>query len=271
MSLFIAKLAVSIIVVLGLSMLAERAGPRVAGVLSGYPLGTAILLFFIAIEQGVHFAQESAVYALPGLIATLAFLYAYYLVSRAVTHMSLLWQVPISSLASFAAFVFVSWLGQLFAFTLFEAAGALLVAMVVSIFLFRSIENVSIAQRIRITHGIVAIRAATAALIVVAISGAAAIIGPRWSGLFAGFPVTLYPMILILHVSYGIAPVHTVIRNFPRGMGALLIYIVMVSFTYPQFGIGVGTLLAFAAATIYLVGYSSVVWWRNRGIAQTGG
>lgn len=270
MSLFFAKLAVSILVVLGLSILAERAGPRVAGVLSGYPLGTAILLFFIAIEQGVPFARESAVYALPGLIATLAFLYAYYLVSRAMARSSRWVQMPAASLASFAAFVFVSWLGQLFTFSLFEAAGALLLAMGVSIFLFRAIENVSIGQRVRITRSIVAIRAAIAALIVVAISGAAAVIGPRWAGLFSGFPVTLYPMILILHWSYGIAPVHTVIRNFPRGMGALLIYIVSVCFTYPQFGAGVGTVLAFGAATIYLVGYSSVVWWRSRGIVQNG-
>ncbi|OSQ35632.1 hypothetical protein [Thalassospira mesophila] len=271
MGLFFAKLAVSIIVVLGLSMLAERAGPRVAGVLSGYPLGTAILLFFIAIEQGVHFAGESAVYALPGLIATLAFLYAYYVVSRLLCRQALVIQVPLSSLASFLVFVFVSWLSQMVSFTVLSASLALIVAMVVAIFLFRSIENVGISQRLRITRKIVAVRAATAALIVVAISGAAAVIGPRWSGLFAGFPVTLFPMILILHCSYGIGPVHTVIRNFPRGMGALLIYIVSVSYTYPLFGVGVGTLLAFAAATLYLAGYSSVVWWRSKAIARAGG
>jgi hypothetical protein len=155
-------------------------------------------------------------------------------------------------------------------FTLLTATVSLFIAMIAAIFLFRAIENVSILQRVKITHKIVAVRAATAAFIVVAISGAAAIIGPRWSGLFAGFPVTLYPMILILHWSYGVAPVHTVIRNFPRGMGALLIYIVSVSLTYPRFGIGAGTLLAFGAATIYLVFYSSVVWWRSRRIVQSG-
>ncbi|MEQ5774281.1 MULTISPECIES: hypothetical protein [unclassified Thalassospira] len=270
MSLFFAKLAVSILVVLGLSMLAERAGPRVAGVLSGYPLGTAILLFFIAIEQGVHFAGESAVYALPGLIATLAFLYAYYLISKWLLRHAVLVQVAGASLGAFATFVFVSWLGQMVRFTLLSASLSLVAAMIVAIVLFRAIENVSISQRVKITHKIVAMRAATAAMIVVAISGAAAIIGPRWSGLFSGFPVTLYPMMLILHWSYGVAPVHTVIRNFPRGMGALLIYIVSVSFTYPRFGIGEGTLLAFGAATIYLVCYSSVVWWRSRETAQAG-
>ena len=91
MELILAKIAVSIATVLGLSVLAERAGPRVAGVLSGYPLGTAILLYFIAIEQGITFASESAVYALPGLIATLTFLYVYFLVSKiSVNHSELM-------------------------------------------------------------------------------------------------------------------------------------------------------------------------------------
>ena len=105
MTLLFAKLAVSISVVLGLSILAERTGPRAAGVLSGYPLGTAILLYFIGLEQGVVFATESAVYALPGLIATLAFLYAYYLTSRLLSDCRMILQIPVSSVAAFGAFV----------------------------------------------------------------------------------------------------------------------------------------------------------------------
>lgn len=268
MGVLLAKLLVSVGVVLGLSSLAERAGPRVAGVLSGYPLGTAILLYFIALEQGIHFAAESAVYAMPGLIATLAFLYAYFLASRGFIGRAvpLLVEILLSSLAAFAAFLFVSWLCQMVTFSLTGAAVSLLVAMGVSIVLFRGIENAPIGRRIKLTRTILLFRATTAAVIVLAVSGAAAIIGPRWSGLFSGFPVTLYPMVLILHFSYGTAPVHTVIRNFPRGMGALWIYILAVHLFYPQFGVGIGTLLAFAAASAYLVCYSSFVWWQQKQI-----
>ena len=51
-SLLLAKIATAIIAVVGLSLVAERVSPRVAGILSGYPLGTAIALFFIGIELG---------------------------------------------------------------------------------------------------------------------------------------------------------------------------------------------------------------------------
>ncbi|MFH1803653.1 MAG: hypothetical protein ABID63_02055 [Pseudomonadota bacterium] len=265
MTLLFAKLAVSIGVVLGLSWLAERAGPRVAGVLSGYPLGTAMLLYFIGIEQGVAFASESAIYSMPGLIATLAFMYAYFQMSRRICDKPVVLQIILSSGAAFAAFVAVSWICQHFEFTLITAALTLFVAMMVAIMLFRGIENAVILRRVRLTKRVVVFRAATAAFIVLAISGAAALIGPRWAGLFSGFPVTLYPMILIIHFSYGVEPVHTLIRNFPRGMGALLVYIVAVTLSYPVIGIGAGTLLAFGVATFYLVLYTTFVWWRYRG------
>lgn len=59
-SLLLAKIATAIIAVVGLSLVAERVSPRVAGILSGYPLGTAIALFFIGIELGEPFAAASA-------------------------------------------------------------------------------------------------------------------------------------------------------------------------------------------------------------------
>ena len=266
MTLLFAKLAVSISVVLGLSILAERAGPRAAGVLSGYPLGTAILLYFIGLEQGIAFASESAVYALPGLIATLAFLYAYYMASRLLISRSLIVQLPISSFAAFGAFMFVSWICQQIAFTRLSGAVTLLIAMIAALILFRGIENVRILNRVRLTRRVVLFRAILASLIVLGISGIAAWIGPKWAGLFSGFPVTLYPMMLILHVSYGTGPLHTVIRNFPRGMGALWIYILAVTVTYPLWGINIGTLLSFAVATTYLIAYSTLVWMREKSV-----
>ncbi|WP_033069581.1 hypothetical protein [Thalassospira australica] len=270
MELILAKIAVSIATVLGLSVLAERAGPRVAGVLSGYPLGTAILLYFIAIEQGITFASESAVYALPGLIATLTFLYVYFLVSKISVSLPVLVQIILSSCGAFTGFLAVSWVFQLAALSLPIAAVVLLIAIFVALVLFRKIENVRILNRVRLTKWVVMLRAALAAVIVLVISGLAAWIGPRWSGLLSGFPVTLYPMMLILHFTYGAEPVHTLIRNFPRGMGALWVYILAVTLGYPVLGLGWGTLCAFGAATVYLVSYSTLVWMRQKSVQADG-
>ena len=77
----ILKIVITIVIVTMLSIIAERISPRAAGILSGYPLGTAISLFFIGLEQGASFAATSAVYAIAGMAALLTFFYCYYLVS----------------------------------------------------------------------------------------------------------------------------------------------------------------------------------------------
>ena len=50
----LAKLGLSISMVLGLGTIAVRASPRVAGLLSGYPLGTALALFFHRLRDITH-------------------------------------------------------------------------------------------------------------------------------------------------------------------------------------------------------------------------
>ena len=81
---FISKIVVSIIAVVGLSFVAEHVSPKVAGILSGYPLGTAIALFYIGLENGEQFAASSAVFTIAGFSASLVLVYVYYRVSIAL-------------------------------------------------------------------------------------------------------------------------------------------------------------------------------------------
>ena len=60
--LFLLKLFVSVFVVVGLSLVTEYVSPKVAGILSGYPLGAAIALFFIGLEIGPDFAAQNSVF-----------------------------------------------------------------------------------------------------------------------------------------------------------------------------------------------------------------
>lgn len=45
----------------------------------------------------------------------------------------------------------------------------------------------------------------------------------------------------------------TILKNVPRGLGSLLVYVLVVAAAYPPLGVAKGTLLAYAAATAYLV------------------
>jgi len=261
MSLFlIAKIAVTIGMVLTLSLVAERVSPRVAGLLSGYPLGAAIALFFIGLEISPEFAAESAIYTLAGLAASQAFVYGYFMASRRAVGCGIL----ASTTAGLTGYFAAAWLLRLVPFSRGLAVFAAVGSMAVFARLFRGIRDVAITRSVRLTPAIFLLRATFAAGIIVAITAAAQAVGPAWAGLFSAFPTALLPLMLIVHMTYDKAHVHTIIKNFPLGIGSLIIYGISVSYLYPACGVGWGTLAAFGMATGYLLVYGAVVARRRR-------
>jgi uncharacterized membrane protein (GlpM family) len=256
LSLFlITKIGVTVGIVLALSLAAERVSPRVAGVLAGYPLGAAIALFFIGLEISPDFAARSAVYTLAGLAASQVFVYCYFMVSSRIRSRS----IPVSSAAALAGYFAAAWLLHPISFSRAGAALTAAASMLLSAFLFRRVPNVAIARSVRFTPAVLLLRACLAAGIIVAITAAAGAVGPAWAGLFSAFPTALFPLLLIVHITYDKAHVHTIIKNFPPGLGSLIAYGLSVSYFYPAWGVGWGTPAAFGIATLYLLAYSAVV------------
>lgn len=255
--LTLAKITVSILAVVGLSLVAEHVSPRVAGILAGYPLGTAIALFFIGIENGDQFAADSAVFTLSGFTASLVLVFAYRLASGWVRS----WQVVICGLVGVAGFAIASLALSQQSFGLL--GGFVLTALAIAGFrwLFRAIPDHQVTERIRLSFGVVMFRAIMAAAIVLGVTGAAKWVGPNWAGVLSAFPITLFPFLLIIHLSYGMDQVETIIKHYPMGLGALVVYAITVSQAYPAFGTGMGTAIGFIAATVYLLGYA---WLQDR-------
>jgi hypothetical protein len=251
----LSKVIVTIGMVLSLSAVAERVSPRVAGLLSGYPLGAAIALFFMGLELGPDFAAQSAVYTPVGLVASQVFVYAYYRASTALQRRV----IPSASLAALGGYFAAAWLLHLIPFSPTAAVLVPVASIFVFTRLFRKIPNVAIARSVRFTFVVLLLRAGLAAITILVITGAARAVGPAWAGLFAAFPTTLFPLLLIVHITYDKAHVHTIIKNFPLGLGALIAYAVAVSLLYPPLGIYGGTLVAFSVATLYLLVYGVVV------------
>ncbi len=265
--LLVSKLIVTTGVVLALSAVAERVSPRIAGVLSGYPLGAAIALFFMGVEIGPDFAARSAMYTQVGLVALLVFVYVYFRVSSALPHRGIL----LSSGAALSAYFAASGLLHAIPFSATAAALLPLAAIVAFMFLFRRVQNVSIARSVRLTWAVLTLRAGLAALMIIVVTGAARVVGPAWAGLFAAFPIALFPLMLIVHITYDKRHVHTIIKNFPLGLGSLISYTISVSLLYPRVGVGWGTLLSFGVATLYLLVYGAALQQarRRRGEAKS--
>jgi len=256
----LAKFGLSVSMVLGLGTIAVRASPRIAGLLSGYPLGTALALFFIGLEISPTFATQSAVHTLAGFTATMA-LGAGYLVAGRQPGLK---GVMGGLLGGFAAWLAVSTLLAQFSFTRLTGTLVTLCAIGVFSWLFRAIPDVKSSARRAFSWPALAARAGLATLIVFAITRTAHWLPPEWAGTLAAFPVTMLPFLLILHVGHGHAPVATVIKHYPAGLGSLLSYTLCVSYTYSSLGLLWGTLAGFLAATLWLLGWMQLTAWYQR-------
>lgn len=255
----LAKILVTAFTVVILSLVADRAGPRIAGILSGYPAGTAITLYFYGLEIGPQFASDSAVYNVLGLTATLAFIYVYYRVtSRQKAETSKYHTIALATAAAFVSFLGSSSLLQLLPMNRWLAPVITLGAIYLFWRLFKNIEDHDIEVRVKLTPKAIVLRAMLAATIVLAVTFAAKFLQPSWAGLFSAFPITMFPLLLIVHLTYDTRQAHTLIKNAPIGLVSLVLYSLSVSLAYPLWGINLGTLISFAAATIYLIVYREI-------------
>ncbi|MBT3304940.1 MAG: hypothetical protein HN377_00495 [Alphaproteobacteria bacterium] len=249
-TLFLAKILSAGGIVLGLSLLAERVGPRIAGVLSGAPLGVVMVFFFLGLEVGTAPILASIPHAIGGLTGTLVFVFVYYRSSLIPFRFG----IVISPVVSVLAFFGVSWLLSRVPFTqgtalVLTGATALLFGMV-----FRArIDNLRISWRVRMTPWVIAFRVGLSTFFVVSAISLAKILGPTWTGLLIGFPMTLLPLLIIVHLTYSKEHAHALIRNFPIGVVGLITYLLSVPFTFPAFGVTGGTLASLGVSCLYFL------------------
>lgn len=243
-----AKIVWSAGLVLGLSFLAERVSTRVAGIVAGAPQNTVLLYLFVGLDMGVEHVVSSTPHGLASFSATIAFVLAYYFASRACVR----WPAAAGALAGTIVFFAIAAALSQVHFTLLEAMALTLTVVLVAHWIFKRIDFIAVTAPVRYTPGLLVLRGGIAALFIVASIAAAEILGTRWTGLLTGFPAILLPTLLIINITYGTASTHAIIRNIPLGVTSILLYILTVPITFPNFGILGGTAASLAASLLYL-------------------
>jgi hypothetical protein len=246
------KMAAAIVVTLLLATLAEVVSPRFAGIVSGYPLGAGISLFFIGLEIGPGFAAQSALHTSVGLIATQVFAYGYYLASLSGKKLNCRLHILLASFAGILGYFMTAYVLSIIHVDLTVALLLPLSFIAIFIYLFKGIRNVTIQRRVRMNLKVLFFRSIFSALVIVLITSTAGLVGPNWAGLFAAFPITMLPFIVIIHFTYDSEHVYAILKNVPKGLISLIIYSAAVYLFYPDYGVYAGTGLAYAAATVYL-------------------
>lgn len=247
------KMGAAVAMVVLLSFLAEVVSTQFAGIVSGYPLGAALSLFFFGYEISPQFAAESARYTCLGLIATLTFSFCYYHASLWSQRRGKVFQILLAALGGLGGYFLAASVLQGVRVHFLSSLLLPILAIVLFHYLLRNAENAEIQTRIRMSLQVLLIRATFAACMIVLITITASSVGPNWAGMFAAFPMTMLPLLVIIHFTYDSEHVYAVLKNFPKGLGAAVVYSLTVIFSYPAYGIYAGTAIAYGLATLYLV------------------
>jgi len=254
LTLILIKICVTITIVLGLSIVAERVSPKWAGLLGGYPLGIAIVLIFISFEEGPAFAAQSAIHSLAGLSANLSVFAAYGLVLSLRPNSSFIWPALASLTAFFSIAIPIGYVD----FTLTSSVTFILFIIIGCIYAFKHFPDMKIEKAVKLGFGVTFTRATMACFVVLSITGLAEQMGPELAGSLGSFPSTVFPLIIIMHFTYGPAPVLTIIKHFPNGLGAMVVFGIIYVLYLEDFGLIWGTAFSFFIATLYLLAYSAI-------------
>ncbi|MFS2139700.1 hypothetical protein [Duganella sp. Dugasp56] len=229
---------------LALSLAGQRWGPAVAGWLAGLPVVTGPILFFLAAEQGTEFAAHAASAALSAVFASVVFSVAYAHAARRAG-----WPVALpAALAGWAAAAWgLSWLPV-------SAAASLLVALAT----LAAAPRLFPAAAPRLFPAVAApgarslaaaelpLRMLAGALLTLAVTLAARMLGAHWSGRLAVFPILGIVLAVFSHRAQGMAFAAALLRAMAAGLYSFVAFCFTLSVTLPRLGLMAG----FAAAVL---------------------
>ncbi len=240
MTAFYLKLLITPSLMLAISLAGNRWGTRLAGLLSGLPVTSALIMLFLTLEQGSGFALR----AIPGALAGLAAVQATYLCYVIVGQRA---RVPVACVAALATYgamaALISHLGSL------AVSVTVTLMLLVSIIIVTSKQTQAPAARlVPVPRWVIPMRMLTATLLLLAITASAEWLGPVASGMLAPIPVIAWPLAVFAHVQGGRPEMGKIVRgNAIGGVGVLGFYLVLVM-SMVQWG-----LLSIAAAVVLAV------------------
>jgi len=235
-----------------ITLAGRRWGPAVAGWLSGFPIVAGPILFFVALEQGPQFASASAVGALAGGLAWMAFAVCY-----AWAALGLPWGLAL----------FVSLLGYFAAgFALISAAlpfAAIIVMIVIAVVLVprtfpRLNQPIGASKFSRLE---LVARMVAGGVLTVTVTQFSSLLGPRFSGLFAVFPVMGIVLAAFSHRASGNVFTIHLLRGMVSGFYAFTAFCLTIALGVPRIGIPAAFLLALAFS---LTVHFGVLWMVRR-------
>ncbi|MFK2823999.1 hypothetical protein [Arcobacter sp. YIC-80] len=249
MELLIIKSISVVVLVLSLSFIAEKLSPKISGILSGLPVGSSITLLFFAVENGVDYVTNVALYNIHGLFAALAFCIGYYISTFYKGKL----EITASILISFFSYILIAYIISFIPPHIVFTPLVVILLMLLSSIYFSKKENHGIEKKDKVSFSDLLFRSVLTIGIFLIVSSLPKYVDPNLAGIFSAFPTILLPLLLIIHFRHSNLQARTIIKNTPFGLSSVVIYSLVVFFTYEIYGIMVGTILALIASVTYIL------------------
>lgn len=227
-------------------------GPRLGGLIAATPQLSIVTLIFFTLEQGHTFAAETAFWTIPGMCATIPVYFAY-LAIAAHAGGSRVVSIAAGGLAALGAFALGIALIGLLPLTRATVVPFAALVCFVAARLVRRLPDTAPLVRVRASAGLLLTRAGVSAGMVIGITAAAHALGPKWSGLVAGFPVNALPVIAILHYHYGVRTIEPMVKLWPAGAFGICLFNLAAWLTLARLGLAGSLLVSYAVAAAYLI------------------
>ena len=246
------RMAITAAFVVTASIITERSGPVIGGLVATLPISAGPSYVFLALDHDAAFIAEGALASLPINAATLSLGLAYVVLAQ--RHNAI-----VSCIGAVAVWIALASIMRAVSWSL---AGALIVnaiAFAICIPLLRRYRHVKMPLITRRWYDI-PLRASLVATLVATVVTLSGWVGPKISGIIALFPIVFTSMMLILHPRIGGRPTAAVIANGAWGLIGFGIAIAVMHVTALRFGSGT----ALGLALLTCVSWNFGLWWWGR-------
>jgi hypothetical protein len=246
------RMAVAAAFVVTTSIIAERAGAVIGGLIATLPVSAGPSYVFLALDHGPSFIAESALASFPINAVTMFFCLTYVLLAQR--------QKAVASVGgAVAVWAALAAIERLVTWSLLSGLIANAVAFAICIPAFRRFQHVKMPLITRRWYD-VPLRATMVAVLVAIVVSLSRWVGPFVSGTLALFPVVLSSMTLILHPRIGGPATAAVIANGGWGMMGFGVAIAVLNLSAVPLGSAAALMLALATSVVWNLG----LWWLGR-------
>ncbi len=125
--------------------------------------------------------------------------------------------------------------------------------MLIATIYFAKKENFLIEKKIKTSISDIIFRSLLTISIFLIISSLPKYVPSNIAGIFSSFPTILLPLMLIIHFRHSRFQARTIIKNTPYGLSSVVIYSLVVYFSYERIGIVYGTMIALFCSVLYVI------------------